>query len=322
MTTLIETPKIKTVLILGANGRLGRAATMAFQKAGWIVRAQIRSTSTLDPILSALPFPVDIDDFQELKNAASGCDIIINALNPSSYDKWEQEFPAITTGALHAAKSSGAPIILAGNVYNFGKKMPNSLTGKTIQNAQTKKGRLRISMENQYLNAIHENIKTIVVHMGDFLENRSTGNWFDTHLTAKLDKGIFLYPGPTDIPHAWTYLPDAGRALVEIAENHSSLSNFTNLTMPGTNVSGEQICEQLERTMGRPIDLKPFPWWMLRLISPFNSNIRELFELRYLWNIPHGLNGAEFLKIAPDFTQTPLNQIIDNIVKNRKSAIS
>ena len=32
----------KTVLVLGANGRLGRAAVLAFAAAGWQVRAQLR----------------------------------------------------------------------------------------------------------------------------------------------------------------------------------------------------------------------------------------------------------------------------------------
>jgi hypothetical protein len=30
-----------------------------------------------------------------------------------------------------------------------------------------------------------------------------------------------------------------------------------------------------------------FPWWLMALISPFVSTIRELSEMRYLWNVPH-----------------------------------
>ena len=39
----------KTVLVLDANGRLGRAAVLAFAAAGWQVRAQLRRAPRAPP---------------------------------------------------------------------------------------------------------------------------------------------------------------------------------------------------------------------------------------------------------------------------------
>ena len=64
----------KTVLVLGANGRLGRAATLAFAAAGWQVLAQLRR-----PPRAALPPAVrllqcDALDVALLSSAAPGVD--------------------------------------------------------------------------------------------------------------------------------------------------------------------------------------------------------------------------------------------------------
>ena len=53
----------KTVLILGASGKIGRHSAAAFQKAGWTVRAYDRKT-------------------ESMTRAAMGADVIVNGLNP------------------------------------------------------------------------------------------------------------------------------------------------------------------------------------------------------------------------------------------------
>ena len=54
-----------TVLILGARGRLGLAATRAFAQAGWQVLAQVRpgaQRATLPAIAGVWWMPVAVDD--------------------------------------------------------------------------------------------------------------------------------------------------------------------------------------------------------------------------------------------------------------------
>lgn len=308
----------QTALILGAHGRMGRAAAHAFHNAGWQVRCQTRKSSTLQSDMPGTHFPVDIDDMEGLADTANGCDVIVNALNPVSYDKWEKELPAITKAALHAVKTSGATIILPANVYNYGTTMPPELRANTPHAATTKKGRLRIAMEAQYRDA---NIRAIVLHLGDFIEGRSTGGWFDTHLTGKLSKGKFLYPGATDTIHAWTYLPDAGRAMVTLAEARDELPRFCDLTIPGSNFTAQQLRAGLQLAMGIPVKLKGFPWRMLYMIAPFSAAMRELFEMRYLWDTPHALIGDEFLKIVPDFAPTPLDGILRDATRDHRHKV-
>ena len=84
----------KTVLVLGANGRLGRAALLAFADAGWQVRAQLRR-----PPRAPLPPGVqlvqcDALDVATLTAAGHGAQVIVNALNPD-YTRWATLLPPI-----------------------------------------------------------------------------------------------------------------------------------------------------------------------------------------------------------------------------------
>ena len=57
----MSTQPAHTVLILGANGRLGRAAASAFAAAGWTVLAQSRRPMSNVPDLPAGVQHIDLD---------------------------------------------------------------------------------------------------------------------------------------------------------------------------------------------------------------------------------------------------------------------
>lgn len=112
---------MNTVLILGANGRMGQAATQAFSAAGWRVLAQMRRASTALLPLHASALLCSLADTDNISKAASGASVVLHAVNPP-YHRWEREaLPALQQG-MAAAQRLGALFMLPGNVYNFGAK--------------------------------------------------------------------------------------------------------------------------------------------------------------------------------------------------------
>ncbi len=309
----------KTVLILGASGRFGRAATRAFAQHGWTVRAQARSEKKTKTSAGVETLIFDPLDQAAMARASKHCAVIVNALNPP-YQAWKRELPRLTRAVIDAAHVSGATIMLPGNIYNFGVNMPPRLTSEMPQHAKTGKGKLRIEMENSYRAASAKGIQTLILRMGDFLERKATGNWFDTHMTPRLGKGKFLYPGRTDIPHAWAYLPDAARAAVALAEKRQDLRLFEDIPFGGTDLTGEQMRLAIENTLHRPIGFAGFPWWALRLAAPFSPLMREVLEMRYLWDTPHSLDNSKLEEILPNYRPTPLDEIMGDILTNHLPA--
>jgi nucleoside-diphosphate-sugar epimerase len=293
----------KTVIILGAKGRFGRAASEAFFKAGWIVRAFARTwpADRADPRFEQIEG--DAFDAQTLSDAVQGCDVIVNALNPP-YQNWRRDLPKLTATVIAAAKTSGATIMIPGNVYNYGKGMPALLKEDTAHFATTLKGMLREQMEEAYAIAGDDGVRTIILRGGDFIEREKTGNWFDTHIVSNLAKGRITYPGPLDRMHAWAYLPDMARAMVGLAEKRNDLAQFDTFGFEGINLTGAELLETIERLSERKLKVGSMPWPIMRVLGLAVPSIREVMEMRYLWQVPHAIDGAKLAVTLPEFRPT------------------
>ena len=112
-----------TVLILGANGRLGAAAVQAFASAGWRVLARVRRAPAMALPLGAIALAVPMSDTDALAAAATHASIVLYAVNPP-YAHWDSELLRLHRQGLEVARRLGALFMLPGNVYNFGDGMP------------------------------------------------------------------------------------------------------------------------------------------------------------------------------------------------------
>ncbi|MEM8749685.1 MAG: NAD(P)H-binding protein [Pseudomonadota bacterium] len=300
--------KRATVIIVGANGRFGRAALTAFHDAGWHIKAFARSRPAAGaPRMTGVEYIAgNAMNGAELAKACVGADVIVNALNPP-YPAWKRMLPNLTANVLAAAKASGATVMIPGNVYNYGATMPAVLTEITPHHAATQKGKLRIAMERSYADAAQDGVQTIIVRGGDFIEQAQTGNWFDSHIANKTHQGIITYPGHRDAVHAWAYLPDMARAMVQLAERREELAPFDEFGFEGFNLTGNELIGKLEGVTGRTLKVKTIPWPLMKLLGLFAPTIREVMEMRYLWDVPHAMDGSKLRAALPGFEATPVD---------------
>ncbi|NOX40069.1 MAG: sugar nucleotide-binding protein [Alphaproteobacteria bacterium] len=281
----------KSILVLGGSGRFGRHTAEAFAAAGWQVTKYDRKTG-------------------DLNRQATDVDVILNGWNPI-YTDWAREVPALTKRVIRAAKSSGATVILPGNVYVFGHDAPQNFNDTTSHMAQNQMGRIRIEMEAAYRKS---GVRTIILRAGDFLDTTASGNSFDMVLLRRIAKGIVDYPGPLNTPHAWAFLPDLARACVQLAEMRHSLSSFEDISFPGYTLTGAELHAAISAALDQKLTLKQMSWLPIRLISPFWPLGRRLVEMSYLWAKPHHLDGAKFVRLLPEFRATSLNAAIAQAV--------
>lgn len=274
----------KIALILGANGKFGRAAHNAFVGAGWHVRKFDRANDAL-------------------KTAISGVDVVVNAWNPPSYGLWHKQLLSMHRQVMDAMQDSDATVIVPGNVYVFGQATPAPWGKDTAHKARNPLGKLRIDMEAAYKTS---GIRTIILRGGDFLDTRASGNWFDMVMIKGLGKGKFTYPGDLDTVHSWAFLPDMARAAVMLAEQRDRLPRFADIPFPGYTLSGLEIAQTLSEILERPVRAKTMSWLPIQVLTPFVPMFRGLPEMRYLWNTSHRLDTSEFGHWLPGFEPTPV----------------
>jgi len=288
-----------TVLILGANGRLGTAAARAFAAAGWRVLAQVRRNAGADLAAVAMPLAVALEDTATLAAAAHDARVVLHAVSPV-YTRWEAEaMPALHAG-LALAEQLGAHFMFPGNVYNFGASMPARLTEDTPQRPSTRKGEIRVDMERTIAaRAAGGRFTASVLRAGDFFGSGS-GSWFDLAIAKSLRAGKLVYPGPLDRPHAWAYLPDLARAFVRVAQQPGHPA-FACRHFEGHTLTGRQLLDGIEGAAtelgiapARGLRRGGIPWGFIRIAGLVVPGWRELAQMAYLWTVPHALDGRSF----------------------------
>ncbi|MEO0389537.1 MAG: NAD-dependent epimerase/dehydratase family protein [Pseudomonadota bacterium] len=276
-----------TALILGASGRIGRHSAVAFRKAGWTVRTFDRARD-------------------DLTTSATGCHVIVNGWNPPNYHNWAQLVPQMTTDILAAAKASGAAVIIPGNVYHFGDT-PGIWSEATPAKPVSRKGKIRLDMERAFAAS---GVQTIVLRAGNFIDPDRQGCILSALYLRQLNKRVLDLPGPPSVRQAFCYVPDWARAAVALAERRNSLARFEDIPFPGHTLTANDLQTQAQDITGADFRTARFPWWFIRLAAPFSEMYRELFEMRYLWQTDHALDGAKFAKLLPDFQATPIDQAL------------
>ena len=304
-------PLFPTVLILGANGRLGCAAARAFDAAGWRVRAQVRRDSSPELPRRALSLHRSLDGVDALVAEACGASVVVHAINPA-YTRWDAEaMPALRRG-LDIAERLGAHFMLPGNVYNFGASMPALLMETTPFSPDTRKGEIRVEMEAlMQSRAAAGGFTASVVRAGDFFGG-GRGNWFDLAIVKSLAAGKLVYPGPLDVTHAWAYLPDLARAFVQVASLPSP-ATFDVWHFDGHTATGAQF---LAATEDAAADLgcaptgtwrrSGMPWSLMAAAGLVVPTWRELARMSYLWRTPHALDGGRLHALPGRPPATPL----------------
>lgn len=293
------------ILILGAAGRLGRAAAESFRDAGWTVESQVRARSAANIAPGTKLIEVDACDGPSLVDAVGDVDVILHALNPA-FTEWPLLVPHFAEIAIGAAHRSGATLMFAGNLYNYGSPLPSKIDETTPMHPTSRKGKLRVEIEQRMREAANEGVRTIVLRAGDFFGGVGRGSWFDRMIAKDVPAGRVTYPGSPDIVHEWAYLSDVAATLVRLAAVRDALPSFAAFGFPGHPVTGRELIEAISQAAGRPMSISKMPWLVLRLLGPLVPIFGELAELAYLWQEPHRIDGRQLRAAIGDVPHTPL----------------
>jgi hypothetical protein len=212
------------------------------------------------------------------------------------------------------AERIGAHFMFPGNVYNFGASMPALLSEDTPQRPSTRKGQIRVDMEQLIaLRAARGGFTASVVRAGDFFGSGS-GNWFDQTIVKSIRAGKLVYPGPLDLPHAWAYLPDLARAFVRVAQRPQDEA-FAIFHFEGHTLTGQELLRGIEAAASE-LGMAPahgfrhgsLPWGLIGIVGLVVPIWRELARMSYLWRVPHALDGRRIAALsAAASPATPLH---------------
>jgi nucleoside-diphosphate-sugar epimerase len=313
--------KDKVVLVLGATGGIGGEIARQLRDAGWQVRALKRGAPQSAEQGDGLTWlNGDALNRQDVMTAAQGCSVIVHAVNPPGYRQWSALVLPMVDNTIAAAIAEGATIVLPGTVYNFGPDSFPVLHEDALQNPLTRKGAVRVEMEQRLLKASTQGARVLIVRAGDFFGPKAGNNWFSQGL-VKPGKPVTAVsdPGKRGVGHQWAYLPDVARTVIELLARRDGLDAFARFHMAGHwDADGTQMSDAICRVVLRHTGMKPrvaaFPWWLVTLLSPFVTTLREMREMRYLWQLPLRMGNERLLAMLGHEPHTPLDEAVEAVL--------
>lgn len=304
----------QTALVLGASGGIGSEMVRQLAGKGWKVRALKRGLGVASRLVDGVEWMEgDAMNAPDVAKAAEGCDVIVHAVNPPGYRGWGQQVLPMIDNTIAAAAAQGATIVLPGTVYNYGPDAFPILREDSPQRPVTRKGKIRAEMEARLCRASEQGtIRVIVVRAGDFIGPGARNNWLSQGIIrpGKVPTEVKL-PSAPGVGHQYAYLPDVAAAMMALLEKGERLPPFASYNFGGYwDSDGTELGHAIQRVISahgaKPPKLKAFPWWMIRLIAPFNETLREMMEMRYLWQQPVRMENQLLREVLGAEPHTPL----------------
>ncbi|MCE0490851.1 NAD(P)H-binding protein [Pantoea sp. Mb-10] len=303
------------VLILGATGGIGGEIARKLIREKWDVCALRRNAPQNEEEGDITWMQGDALKGEQVMAAASGCSVIVHAVNPPGYRNWEHWVLPMLQNTIDAAERNGALIVLPGTVYNYGPDAFPLLREQSPQHPVTRKGAIRVEMERALFAWTQRGGSVLILRAGDFFGPQAGNNWFSQGLIKPgLPPRIIRNPGKAGTGHQWAYLPDVAETLVALLARREQLDPFACFQMRGHwDADGSMMAGAIKRVAQRAginARVTSFPWWLITAMAPFNATLYEMLEMRYLWQQAIQMDNAKLIDFLGHEPHTPLIEAV------------
>mgnify|MGYP000388870891 CR=1 FL=1 len=303
----------QTHIVLGASGAVGKAVIEALQDRKLNVIAVTRSKKRNDISCRS----ADLLVLQQAKAAVQGGTHVYLCVGlPYNKEVWKRDFPVIMRNVITACKEAKARLIYLDNIYMYGPAplaVPFDETHP--QQPFTHKGKARKKTTDLLLKSIDQGeIKALVGRAADFYGPGAINSPFyisflDRMLQGKAPQSIAI-PG---VKHTYAYVPDLGRALVELALDEAAYGQVWHLPV-GEAVTVKEMLAYFNKVLDKKYTVSFLPPWMRKLLSLFIPVLKETGEMMYQFESDYQMSFAKFKHHFPDFEYTSYEQgVMDTV---------
>ena len=316
-------------LVLGAGG-VGRTTTAALVARGHTVTLASRSGRVTERPWEATGsdavevVAADASDAARLTHLATGATSIVNAVNPPSYLTWDTDWPPVAAATLAAAETTGASLVIIGNLYGYGRVSAPMREGDPLRPVGHK-GAIRADMWAEAL-ARHDagRLRVAELRSSDYFGPGTTPRTSylnDVVLDSLLAGRPPLVPvGRADAPHSWTYVPDVGQLAARVATSDPSDDVWGRAwhvptSAPRTFDEAARDIARLAAVKPRKVRVLPRPLGTAAgLVVPF---MRELRETRHQFERPFVLD-SHLTEETFGLTPTPWDDALTATIAARR----
>jgi nucleoside-diphosphate-sugar epimerase len=300
--------------ILGAGGAIANELLPVLMEAKENIRIVARHPKQIIGVESVV---ADLSDAAQTLEAVKGSTIVYLLVGLEyDYKVWQEKWPHIMTNTIEACKATGAKLIFFDNVYMYGK-VNGKMTEETPFNPCSKKGVLRAAIVDQLLKEIKSGALTgLIARSADFYGTSATKTSVPNMLVfdnfSKGKKAQWL--ADAQLPHSYTYIPDAGKALYLLAKDETAFNQTWHLPTHSNPLTGAQFIALAAEAMHQPNKFSVLSKFMIRLAGLFIKPIKESYEMIYQSDSIYLFDSTKFEKHF-QFTPTSYEEGIKETAK-------
>lgn len=302
---------MEKVLVLGATGGTGKALVQELIFRGIPTIAFGRNKKALETLAVELNHPKqlefaygDVFDWQSVRDAGKTADIILQASNVP-YHEMAAKSLLLAESVMKAAEANGQKIVFVDGIYVYGPNPGYAVEETYIRKPNSKKGKIRIAMEDLIFSSSWKQSKALIVRLPDYYGPTSKNAYLNPTLESLAVGKPALFIGDTNVKREYIYLPDAAKMIVNVAAIEESFGRNWNL--PGQTISAKEIQKIAQEITGKKTFLIPVGKWMLTIVGLFDSFLKEVVEMMYLTENPLVLSGAQYEKEIGNIPLTPFS---------------
>jgi nucleoside-diphosphate-sugar epimerase len=294
-------------IVFGATGALGQALTLRLLAEQVPVRAVVRNA---DRASEVLPDGLDIvtadaTDIASVQAACQGAAVIYNAVYVP-LKKWA----SITENFLTAARDTGARLVFPTNIHPYGPLQKVPATEDHPLNATNERGKLRIRMERQLLDAHTSGDANVVLpRFAAFYGPTIRDGFIEVIFESALAKRKGFWYGHLDMPYDLIYTDDAAMACFLLGSSESAGGQVWHVPGAGP-LTGREFMTQVYTIAGVTPDIAVRNRTSFQVLGLVYPPARSLLEVLYEFENPLKMDGSKFANAFPDFSYTPHDQAI------------
>jgi len=204
------------------------------------------------------------------------------------YPAWTAGWPPLMRGMLAGAEAAGARFVFLDNLYMYGPQTEPLHEGLPLTD-YGRKPKLRAEITQLWQQAHAQGrVRVAALRASDFYGPRTKVSMLGELVAGRAAAGKpAMLIGDIDQPHTFAYVPDLARNLDTLA--HAEDDDFGQAwhAPSAPPITVREATEILFRAAGHPPRLSIMPEMVRRLLGTFNGTLRELGEMRHLWDRPY-----------------------------------
>ena len=302
---------MEKVLVLGSTGGAGKALVRELISRGIGMIAFGRNKEALDNLAKELGNPQklelalgDVFDWESIRDAGKTASVIFQASNVS-YQEMATKSLLLAESVMKAAEANSQKVVFVDGIYVYGPNPGYTVEESYPRQPNSKKGQIRIDMENLIFSDKWKKSKPLIVRLPDYYGPTSKNAYLNPTLEGLALGKPALFIGNTSVKREYIYLPDAAKMIVNVAFKESAYRRNWNL--PGQTISAKEIVKIAKQITGKKTFLIPVGKITLMIAGIFDRFLKEVVEMMYLTKDPLVLSGAQYEREIGTIPKTPFS---------------